>query len=305
MLFRKYHIVIFKEGKGDTRNLQLRGWFGAGLFLLIAALAGGNLYFFKYFAKAKSLENQLVQTEKIVEEQNTQLINLSSKVRSMQADMTRVQQFNSKLRSMMNLDRDPVEVGANGLGGPGTEDPSKGYLPLLRQELLARKMNSFLKQLGNDAYLEEVRQQELLQVLRKNSEILASTPSVWPTEGWISSPFGGRSSPFSTRSARSEFHKGIDINTRSGTPIQAPAKGLVVFAGYDGGYGNCVVISHGNGITTRYGHMQKFVVRKGDTLTRGDLVGYVGSTGRSTGSHLHYEVMLNGVCVNPMRYILN
>lgn len=90
---------------------------------------------------------------------------------------------------MMNLDRDPVEVGANGLGGPGTEDPSKGYLPLLRQELLARKMNSFLKQLGNDAYLEEVRQQELLQVLRKNSQILASTPSVWPTEGWISSPF--------------------------------------------------------------------------------------------------------------------
>ena len=79
----------------------------------------------------------------------------------------------------------------------------------------------------------------------------------------------------------------------------------MVFAGYDGGYGNCVVISHGNGITTRYGHMQKFVVRKGDTLTRGDLVGYVGSTGRSTGSHLHYEVMLNGVCVNPMRYILN
>lgn len=302
MLFRKYHIVIFKEGKGDCRNLLLRGWFGAGLFLLIAALAGGNLYLFKYFAKSRSLENQLVQTEKIVEEQNTQLVNLTGKLRNVQNDMSRVQQFNAKLRSMMDLDRDPIEVGGTGLGGSGTEDFSKGYLPLLRQELLARKMNTFLKQLSNDAQLEEVRQQELLQVLRKNSEILAATPSIWPTEGWISSSFGSRSSPFSSRR---EFHKGIDIKAKSGTPIQAPAKGTVTFSGWHGAYGNSIVINHGNGITTRYAHMQKSSLKKGETVSRGDLIGYVGNTGRTTGAHLHYEVMINGVCVNPMQYILN
>lgn len=108
MLFRKYHIVIFKEGQGDCRNILMRGWFGAGLFLLIAALAGGNMYFFKYFAKSKSLENQLVQSERVIEEQNTQLLNLTGKLRNVQADMTRVQQFNSKLRAMMSLDREPI-----------------------------------------------------------------------------------------------------------------------------------------------------------------------------------------------------
>ncbi len=300
MLFRKYHIVIFKEGQGDCRNILLRGWFGAGLFLLLAALAGGNIYFFKYFAKSQSLESQLSRSEKIIEEQNTQLVNLTSKLNSVQADMARVQQFNSKLRAMMDLDRS--DEPNTGVGGPGTENFTRGYLPLLRQELLARKMNAFLKQLSSDAQLEEVRQQELLLVLRKKSEMLAATPSIWPTEGWVSSPFGSRSSPFSRKR---EFHKGLDIKARAGAAIQAPAKGVVIFAGWHGAYGKTIIINHGNGITTRYAHMQRFVLEEGDTIMRGDLIGYVGSTGRSTGTHLHYEVMLNGVCVNPMQYILN
>ena len=300
MLFRKYHIVIFKEGQGDCRNILLRGWFGAGLFLLLAALAGGNIYFFKYFAKSQSLESQLSRSEKIIEEQNTQLVNLTSKLNSVQADMARVQQFNSKLRAMMDLDRS--DEPNTGVGGPGTENFTRGYLPLLRQELLARKMNAFLKQLSSDAQLEEVRQQELLLVLRKKSEMLAATPSIWPTEGWVSSPFGSRSSPFSRKR---EFHKGLDIKAKAGAAIQAPAKGVVIFAGWHGAYGKTIIINHGNGITTRYAHMQRFVLEEGDTIMRGDLIGYVGSTGRSTGTHLHYEVMLNGVCVNPMQYILN
>ena len=300
MLFRKYHIVIFKEGQGDCRNILLRGWFGAGLFLLLAALAGGNIYFFKYFAKSQSLESQLSRSEKIIEEQNTQLVNLTSKLNSVQADMARVQQFNSNLRAMMDLDRS--DEPNTRVGGPGTENFTRGYLPLLRQELLARKMNAFLKQLSSDAQLEEVRQQELLLVLRKKSEMLAATPSIWPTEGWVSSPFGSRSSPFSRKR---EFHKGLDIKAKAGAAIQAPAKGVVIFAGWHGAYGKTIIINHGNGITTRYAHMQRFVLEEGDTIMRGDLIGYVGSTGRSTGTHLHYEVMLNGVCVNPMQYILN
>lgn len=300
MLFRKYHIVIFKEGHGDCHNLRLRGWLGAGLFLLIVALIGGNLYLFKYFAKSQTLENQIIQSEKIVEEQNTQLINLTSKLRNVQSDVLRVQQFNSKLRAMMNLDHED-DLNA-GLGGPGTEDFTKGYLPLLRQELLARKMNTFLKQLSNDAQLEEVHQQELILVLRKNSELLAATPSIWPVKGWTSSAFGSRGSPFTgTR----EMHKGLDIKAKANTPIQSPAKGVVTYAAWLGAYGNTVEINHGNGLTTRYAHMKKSVVKKGQTVKRGDLIGYVGSTGRSTGAHLHYEVMIDGVRVDPMQYILN
>ncbi len=141
-----------------------------------------------------------------------------------------------------------------------------------------------------------------MQALRKNSEVLASTPSVWPTEGWISSPFGGRNSPFSSRR---EFHKGLDIKAKAGTSITCPAKGTVSFSGWDGAYGNSIVISHGNGITTRYAHMQKLLVKDGQFVQRGEAIGAMGSSGRSTGPHLHYEVRLGGVPVNPMRYILN
>lgn len=301
MLFKKYHVVIFKERGGDHRNFFIRGWLLPFLILLIIALAAGNVYLFRYVPRTNALEARLERSEKTVDEQSSQLINMTTKLRNLQADLTRIREFDSKLRVMMNVDKGaPDENPA--MGGPVTEDFSKTYLPLHRQELLTRKMHTFIKQLDTDVRLEEVRQQELFQALRESRELLASTPSIWPTEGWITSPFGGRNSPFT---GRRDFHKGIDISAPRGSHIYAPAKGTVTFSGNDGAYGNCVTILHGNGVTTRYGHMQRTNVKQGQVVNRGDIIGFVGSTGRSTGPHLHYEVMLNGVCVNPMRYILD
>ncbi len=300
MLFKKYHIVIFKENGEQHHNLHLRGWLGAGLFLLIAALTAGNIYLWQFYTKSKIGEERLQAAEKLVEEQNSQLLSMTAKLRTIQTDLARVQQFDSKLRIMMNLDTEVFESTA--LGGPGLDDFSKGYLPLHRQELLTRKMHTFIKQLSTDIHLEEVQQQELLRAIRDNREVLSSTPSTWPTMGLVSSQFGRRGSPFT---GRGEFHKGIDISAKRGTPVQATAKGVVSFSGVDGAYGNTVIINHGSGLVTRYAHMQRCAVKEGDSISRGDLVGYVGNTGRTTGPHLHYEVMLNGVCVNPMHYILN
>lgn len=301
MLFKKYHVVVFKEHGRDHRNFFIRGWFLPFLILLIIALAAGNVYLFRYVFQTKALEAMLQKSEKTVDEQNSQLLNMTNELRNLQADLTRVREFDSKLRIMMNMDKNaPGENSA--MGGPVTEDFSKTYLPLHRQELLTRKMHTFIKQLDTDVRLEEVRQQELFHAFRESREFLASTPSIWPTEGWITSPFGARNSPFT---GRRDFHKGIDIAAAQGSRIYAPAKGTVTFSGNDGAYGNSVLILHGNGITTRYGHMQRTNVKQGQVVNRGDIIGFVGSTGRSTGPHLHYEVMLNGVCVNPMRYILN
>lgn len=300
MLFKKYHIVVFKERGGDHRNFFIRGWLLPFLILLIIGLAAGNVYLFRYVPQASALESRLRLSEKVVDEQNSQLISMTTKLRNLQTDLTRIQQFDSKLRIMMNVDKGTSDDNS-AMGGPVTEDFSKTYLPLHRQELLTRKMHSFMKQLDTDVRLEEVRQQELFHVLRESHELLAATPSIWPTEGWVTSPFGGRNSPFT---GRRDFHKGIDISAPRGTQIHAPAKGTVTFSGSDGAYGNSVTILHGNGITTRYGHMQSTNVKQGQVVNRGDVIGFVGSTGRSTGPHLHYEVMLNGVCVNPMRYIL-
>jgi murein DD-endopeptidase MepM/ murein hydrolase activator NlpD len=188
------------------------------------------------------------------------------------------------------------------MGGSEPLNFSDSYLPSHRQELLARKMHNFLNQLNIEAKLEEVRQQELMHAIRENQDILASTPSIWPTEGWVSSRFGYRTSPFT---GKREFHKGLDISAPKGTPIYAPAKGKINFVGRHSGYGLTIGVSHGSGINTKYAHLHSVAVKKGQTVTRGELIAYVGNSGRSTGPHLHYEVRLNGVPVNPSRYILN
>lgn len=301
MLLGKYHILIFKDGgKGGSRNLRMRGWLGIIGCLGVAALIICNVWLWRHYAVSSRLTRQLTETERTVEEQRGQLLSMISKLTEVAADLSRVQQFDTKLRLMMNMESDPAEVG--GRGGSRIEDFSTTYLPLHRQELAARKMQAFLKQLSDDVRLEEVSQQDLLRAMRANRDTLLALPSIWPTEGFISSSFGGRASPFG---GRGEFHKGLDINNRIGTPIIAPARGTVTMAATDGAYGYSVEMDHGGGIITKYAHMQRFIVKSGQWVKRGEIIGYIGMSGRSTGPHLHYEVRQNGVPINPLRYILN
>lgn len=129
---------------------------------------------------------------------------------------------------------------------------------------------------------------------------LAAAPSLWPVEGRITAPFGARVDPFSGEGA---FHKGVDISTAYGTPILAPADGVVSFADFANGYGRMVSIEHGHGLATRYGHLSAFAVTNGQHVQRGETIGYVGLSGRSTGPHLHYEVWAQGTPVNPYKYL--
>ncbi len=300
MFFGRYHIVIFREKRGSTRKLKLRGWMLMGLGLVLAGLLVGNLVLLKGLATSDGADRALNLTEKSAHEQKSQLLNLSQKLVSLQKDVTRIRDFDSKLRVMINLEQENV-MSVAPRGGPG-QDLAKGYLPIYRQELLARKMNEFLRQLAVEARLEEVRQQEILQRLRANKDVLESTPSVWPTGGWVTSGFGWRSSPFT---ARKEFHKGLDISAPTGTPIYAPSRGVVSQIERDPAYGLVLNITHGAGLVTRYAHLQRVGVKQGQVVQRGELVAFIGDSGRSTGPHLHYEVRISGVPVNPMRYILN
>ena len=295
MLLGKYHIVIFKEGRSGSRNLRMRGWFGFTAGLLILALIACNVWLWRAWLQARHLDENLNNAQRVIEEQRRQIVNLAGRITGVSQDLQRVQRFDSKLRMMMNMEKDPAEVG----GAPG--DFSRAYLPLHRQELAASKMQDFLSHLSESVRLEEVRQQDLLRALRENRDALASMPSIWPVVGFISSSFGGRSSPFG---GGGQFHKGLDISNRMGTPVLAPAQGAVILAARDGAYGNSVEINHGGGIVTKYGHMQRWAVQPGQWVKRGEIIGYIGMSGRTTGPHLHYEVRLNGVPVNPMRYIL-
>ncbi len=134
------------------------------------------------------------------------------------------------------------------------------------------------------------------------SDWVAATtaPTLWPVMGPITGPFGSRIDPFNGEGA---FHSGVDISCRYGQPIMAPADGVVTYASFYSGYGRMIVIDHGNGITTRYGHLSGFAVTDGQTLRKGQVIGYVGMSGRSTGAHLHYEVRINDTPVNPHKYL--
>jgi murein DD-endopeptidase MepM/ murein hydrolase activator NlpD len=134
------------------------------------------------------------------------------------------------------------------------------------------------------------------------SDWVAATtaPTLWPVMGPITGPFGARIDPFNGEGA---FHSGVDISCRYGQPIVAPADGVVTYAGFYSGYGRLIEVDHGNGITTRYGHLSGFAVADGQTIRKGQVIGYVGMSGRSTGAHLHYEVRIHDTPVNPHKYL--
>lgn len=175
-----------------------------------------------------------------------------------------------------------ADIAANiGQGGPDTDTS------LSDMERVTAALESELRQIKD--------------VFDKNQVKLSSTPSGWPVRGYITDGFGWRRNPFG--GGGSESHGGLDIATNYGTAIEATADGIVIFAGVFGGYGNIVVIDHGYGVTTRYGHMSRIDVEVGQHIARGKQIGAVGSTGRSTAPHCHYEVRLHDRAVNPLNYL--
>jgi len=136
--------------------------------------------------------------------------------------------------------------------------------------------------------------------VERRQALAAATPSIWPVVGWLSSPYGTRRDPFT---GGPDFHPGLDISADYGEAVQATADGVIAIAAMNGNYGNLVEIDHGFGIATRYGHLSRFAAVAGQTVHRGDVIGYVGSTGRSTSAHLHYEILLNGKLTNPMKLL--
>src|SRR5262245_2745260 len=146
----------------------------------------------------------------------------------------------------------------------------------------------------------ESRLQVVSKTVDRRNALANATPSVWPSYGWITSPMGMRTDPIT---GEQDFHSGLDIAGERGQPVRSTAAGRVTFTGYSGNYGNLIIVDHGFGLETRYGHLQSYKVKVGDQVKRGDLIGSVGATGRTTGYHLHYEILANGKLLNPMQLL--
>lgn len=158
-----------------------------------------------------------------------------------------------------------------------------------------------LEWLSKEATVQERILNELAQAAEQRSTRWAATPSIWPVRGWVTSGFGPRVSPFTEKPA---WHDGLDIGAAPNAPIQAPAQGRVTATGFDPKLGNIVRLDHGFGIETLYGHLAKALVKEGQRVNRGDVIALVGSSGLSTGPHLHYMVKVNGQALDPTKYIL-
>ena len=184
-MFKNYHIVIFKDREGGFRNLRLRGWLGAALFLLVAALAGTNIYLLGFYSKSLALEHELEEAQKIIRAHDSEALSLAGKLRTLEEDVQRVQQFDAKLRVLMNIDKDT----SSGESAEDEASPSQSLVGFLdnpsllsrHRELFTRRMHSLADELSDAANLEEVEQQTLVGFLRSNKDTLLSTPSIWPT----------------------------------------------------------------------------------------------------------------------------
>jgi murein DD-endopeptidase MepM/ murein hydrolase activator NlpD len=190
------------------------------------------------------------------------------------------------------MDRLPAIVKSRAAGGPQT--------PLFTPAV--RTPEDTFGVLRDLLYSLESRLQVVQTDVERRHALAEATPSIWPTRGWLTDSFGRRRDPFTGEGG---YHAGLDISADHGEPVYATATGTVEAAEPSGAYGNMVVVSHGFGISTRYAHLSRFAVKAGDLVQRGDLVGFAGATGRATGDHLHYEVLVHGRQLNPLRFLVN
>jgi hypothetical protein len=215
--------------------------------------------------------------------------------------LSHMSQVDDQFRKLLKLGNRKEVMIYNTVDGP-TEDDNVDFsgLPNEKNDELVSKINEGLMETAGQVSQQEASFKEISSFLNKQRSILAATPSIWPINGWITSGFGKRASPLTGEPGR---HYGVDIANVVGTPIHATADGLVVYAGWQNGYGRVVVIEHGYGFSTRYGHCSSVDVKVGDEVKRGQIISYVGYSGRSTGSHLHYEVRIHGIPVDPEKYL--
>ena len=305
-------VVIIPEGASETKQLRLPSitfklvlGLSVVLSMLICALA------FDYVRLLKLRESyDRIQAENEGMKGEARL--LYSSLEETKKFLSRVQDYSTKLSELTNIQVKQMSK-KTGIGPLTRAEMSKAiepssveapYVPLGvdLEKLVFRPVFDRMYSIKYDANKNALKLQKLLSTLSQKRSLLSSIPSVSPVNGWIASGFGDRISPFTGRKGR---HNGIDIASPVGTPIRAPADGVVIFSGAKAGFGNFIMLAHGNGVVSRYGHNAQNMVHPGQRVKRGDQIATVGMTGRTTGPHLHYEVLVNGRNVNPSKFMLN
>jgi murein DD-endopeptidase MepM/ murein hydrolase activator NlpD len=294
MLLNRYTIVVADRQTGVTRQLvfRVRPLIMAAVCVFVLPMALGS-WAKAELARLRSANISLQQENSSYREATGAL---TTQIESLQAAINdlgiRARVDPASARAMEKL---PAQIKSQ--GGTSMEGATALLTPDIVAESSPERVFGMLQNVltSLEGHLSMVRRS-----VEKREALLNATPSIWPIHGWLSAGFGMRPDPFS---GNADFHPGLDISADKGTPIFATAAGKVELAAPSGDYGNLVIINHGFGLVTRYGHMSRFAVWQGQEVKRGDVIGYVGATGRATGPHLHYEVLANGKLMNPLQLL--
>jgi murein DD-endopeptidase MepM/ murein hydrolase activator NlpD len=300
---KEYFTFMFLPGPNQrVRTLSISKSVVKSVFLSLFAVLIVSFYLIYEYNDVKDKVWELRSMREELMQQKAQVQNFALNLLDYKRQMFLLRDLDTKLRRAVRLGpRDHKAQQVLGIGGPdefGLQNLAS--MGEKKQEEALKEMRQELTQLRGAASRQEASLQMLIEYFEDKRSLSASTPSVWPVRGWVTSPFGNRMSPFS---GILKFHEGIDIAAQTGTPVMAPADGVVIKAGFGTGYGNRVEISHGYGIRTLFAHNSRINVKAGQRVKRGDVVAFVGDSGSSTGPHLHYEVRVNGLPVNPVRYL--
>lgn len=330
---KKVTFFIVTNNSGETKKLVLpaAGLKAAILVAGILVLSITAILVDYVGLLAQTIENKRLLAENAVLAKQFSVV--EGKLQGLETSLERVKTFTTKLRLITNIEGEDrslkLAMGANPPPNQPVEEfnqpiEERGEVETLEKQdqdfvqkpILNESAGEMAMENGKDyASLSiridksikesQLREQSVLDLWESLSErqaLLNSTPNIRPAKGWFTSKFGYRISPFT---GRTTLHAGLDIAAAPGSPIYAPADGVVTYAGYDEGYGKMVTIDHGYGVSTRFGHNSQVYVQVGQKVSRWDVIASVGNTGRSTGPHLHYEVRVNGIPRDPALYILD
>lgn len=325
--------LVVSNSRGKTwRYVVSSGWLRAGMLVFaVCALIGVAAVVDYLGLLVQSAENKQLRAENLQLTKQFQVV--EGKLNALEVSLERVKTFSKKLRLITNVEDDertlklaigPVpRVGqsvdnltvpmdkrapASALGDEDSVFFKKQPVEESAGELSAAGARDYasisvrIDQAVKETQLQEQGVLDLWQTFSDKQALMNATPSIKPARGWYTSKFGYRISPFTGRPA---MHNGLDIAAPPGSPVLAPADGVVSFAGYDASYGKLVSIDHGFGVITRFGHNSQIFVQVGQKVKRRDVIAAVGNTGRSTGTHVHYEVRVNDVPVDPINYVLD
>ncbi len=311
MWFNGYQILIVPKDATKTRRLRISSstarFFAFGSLVALPLIIGAFFLVVFYQNQLVSMRRSLAENRQVLEQKDM----ISSRLANLERNLVKTEGTLGTLEHTMDVELGEMKTG---LGPIPEEVLLQGSHPEITP--LRSRLDELMEN-GEDLNVSRIRMtmndaadriaglnKKIEEVYELNSDkirFVASSPSIMPVNGWITSDFGVRHSPYS---GALKMHYGLDIASPIGTPIVAPADGKVVYADFRGGYGRMLMIDHGYGLSTVYGHTSKLFVKVGDLVKKGEMVAAVGSTGSSTGPHLHYEVHVDGIPTDPLNFVV-